>query len=290
MHSIRAIDEKTELRNRIYNYVVADYRKYKRGSTFSRRFNCKIPNSPPIHLRHTSIKAAKRYKTAKQWANAHKRRHYFGLTQTCRLLRHEFRPLYLQELSLEVDSRLGQFLSIFGHNEESQVLGHRIIKTMGDPLPHHGVDVLPLLKDIFDLKKSRRLTHDHEPSRPFDMNDLFLSLAPTEDRLIYFKNDFEIVVTGITIFKDSERPHPGKVNELALRIDLECERFPQLTQEEKESRMKSLLGHANLDFLDGIYATIRCGNRSYRWYVPRYKCNASYDWFKASRLVSEETY
>ncbi|KAI4655075.1 uncharacterized protein J4E79_008140 [Alternaria viburni] len=276
-----------ELRNRIYKYIIADTKEYKRGKTRDKSYNT-TSNARPIGLKYTSIMAAKRYKTAKQWLNAHKRRHYFGLTQTCRLFRHEFRPLYLEELSFGIKSGLGHFLVIFGHNDEIQAMGHHIINIMSDSLPHDGIDLLAVLKKMSDLKMPSLLFRYRKYSslEPWNINDLFLTLASRMDSLIKpIVEGFDL--TSITIFKDPKRHGSKQRSQPAVRMNLDNKCFSTWSQERKESHMKSLISYVGLEKIDGNHTTICCDGRSYLWYVP----GMIYDDWNASemRLLSEET-
>ena len=268
------------MRNRIYEYTIANTKEYKRGETRDKH-NRPTSNADPIHLKHTSIKAAKRYKTAKHWVNAHKRRHYFGLTQACRLLRHEFRSLYLAELSFDINSHLGQFTVMFGHNDEIRAMGHHIVSITRDFLPHDGIDILAVLKKMSDLKMPRLLFHygRYTSREPWNINDLFLTLVSSARFLVRPPGEgFDI--TSITILKDPNRRGSGQRNQPALRINMDIEGFSSCSQEIKESDMKSVMMHAGLDDIHGIHTTICCDGRSYLWYVRN---------ISEMRLLSEET-
>jgi len=202
-------------------------------------------------------------------------------------LRQEFRTLYLEELSLGVASRLGQFLVVFGCNEEIQAMGHQIVKIMQDPLTQGGVDMFPVLKEMSDLGRPRIFTRTNRTSRAllWDIEDLILTLAASVYTLTTSMMSVSSNITAITIFKDSDQHHSEQADKPELRIDLDNEGASHLSQEEKKIEMKTVVEHSRLFRLEGIIITFHWGDRSYRWYV------AGLEWDNTTpkmRLLSEE--
>jgi hypothetical protein len=147
INSVRSLTERhlVELRNRIYDLVIAEKTETSGGSS-------------KIELIYKPIKTGEknggRLDTDRAWAAAHHGRQYMGLIQVCRKLRREFRPLYLKGLpvsALLAPQHLGDYLATFGLNDAALATGHLINTDFTDPLPKTGLDVLPLFKALQEV-------------------------------------------------------------------------------------------------------------------------------------------
>jgi hypothetical protein len=79
-------------------------------------------------------------------------RPYMGLTQACRLLRQEFRPLYPRIFPVHHGIRYyGEYLLAFGLNETVQAMGKLITTASLDTLPqHYGYDIFAFFNVVHD--------------------------------------------------------------------------------------------------------------------------------------------
>ncbi|KAI4700305.1 hypothetical protein J4E81_004343 [Alternaria sp. BMP 2799] len=251
--------------NRIYEYIMEDVKEYKKGKTSqpSKRRGGEYQNfrnDKPIHIKYTSIKSRKRYKTDKQWATAHDRRPYFGLTQACRTLREEFRPLYMSELGFCIDLHVDKYLATFGANEEEQRIGQSVANIMQAPLSDDGADLLPFLERLGELEQPR-LDNSHVMyggQRHWDRDSLLAILCCEWQKDTGGLAKSRTGISNITIVKSLEAERFNPPNELPmLVIDLDADFFLSQTQQIMEAHMEKLLYYFELEELDTMLTQFR---------------------------------
>ncbi|KAI4714682.1 hypothetical protein J4E89_000363 [Alternaria sp. Ai002NY15] len=265
-----------ELRNRIYEYIMEDVKEHKKGTTSKapkRRGGLyrTFDNDEPIYLRYTSIKPRKRYKTAKQWAVAHDRRPYFGLTQTCRTLREEFRPLYVSEIGFSIDlGQIGQYLAAFGSNEEEKIIGQSAANISQSPLSEDGADLLPVLERFRELKQPR-LIDDHPViyggERYWDCDSLFALICFWwHGHTLGISAEAKSGITKITFVKrpDAERDDPPNDRPM-LVIDLDANVFVSQTHQTMDAHMRRLISGFGLRQLNNTITQFRCGHKRFTY-------------------------
>ena len=242
-----------------------DVKEYKKGKTSQpskRRGGAyqNFRNDEPIHIKYTSIKSRKRCKSVKQWAAAHERRPYFGLTQACRMLREEFRPLYMSELGFCIDLHVGQYLLALGSNEEELSIGQAVTNIMQTPLSDDGADLLPFLGGLGELKQPR-LDNSHVMygGRRYWDRDTLLAILCCE-----FQKDTgdlaraETGISNITIVKSLEAERYNQPNEVPMLVmDLAADFFVSQTQQIMEAHMEKLLYRFELEELDTMITQFR---------------------------------
>ncbi|KAI4696529.1 uncharacterized protein J4E88_000706 [Alternaria novae-zelandiae] len=254
-----------ELRNRIYEYIMEDVKENKKGTTTKEpksrgELYITFDNDAPIHLKYTSIKSRKRCKSVKQWAAAHERRPYFGLTQACRMLREEFRPLYMSELGFCIDLYVGQYLLALGSNEEEQSIGQAVTNIMQTPLSDDGADLLPFLERLGELKQPRldkfRLMYGGQ--RYWDRDTLLAVLCCEFQKDAGGLTKAKTGISNITIVKSREAERYSRPNEdLMLVMDLDANFFVSPTQQIIEAHMRKLLYRFELGELDTLVTQFR---------------------------------
>ncbi|KAI4651844.1 hypothetical protein J4E93_002040 [Alternaria ventricosa] len=260
-----------ELRNRIYEFIMEDVKEYKKGKTSKapkregagyRNFR----NDEPIHIKYTSVKSRKRYKTDKQWATAHDRRPYFGLTQACRMLREEFRPLYMSELGFCIDLHVDKYLATFGANEEEQMIGQSVANIVQAPLSDVGTDLLPFLERLRELKQPRvddyRVTYDGQ--QHWNRDNLLAILCYEWQQDTGDLTRAKTGITKITFVKSLEAERHKQSNEIPiLVVDLDADFFVSQTQRIMKAHMEKLLYCFELEEVDNMVTQFRCGGESF---------------------------
>lgn len=258
-----------------------DVKEYKKGKTSKapkregagyRNFR----NDEPIHIKYTSIKSRKRYKSVKQWTAAHERRPHFGLTQACRMLREEFRPIYMSELGFCIDLHAGQYLAAFGSNEEEQSIGQSVANIMQVPLSDDGADLLPFLERLRELKQPRldnsRVTYGGQ--RHWN-RDILLAILCCE-----FQKDtggLAKAKTGIikvTVVNSMGAEHYLRSHDIPMLVlDLDAKFFPSQNLHVMEAHMSMLLYRFELQELNGMLTRFRCGGESFTF------CSHAAGWY-----------
>ncbi|KAI4932544.1 hypothetical protein J4E85_002942 [Alternaria conjuncta] len=261
-----------ELRNRIYEFIMEDVKEYKKGKTSKapkRRGggpSTKFDNDAPIRLKYTSVKSHKRFKTAKQWAAAHERRPYFGLTQACRMLREEFRPLYMSELGFCIDLHVGEYLLALGSNEEEQNIGQSIADIMRAPLSDDGADLLPFLKTLHGLKQPR-LDKSCVFSRGrqcWDRDCVFAILCHSWQRDTDGLAEAKTGITKITFVKRPDCYNLSNGRPM-LVLDLDSKFFMSRTRKVMDVHMRTLISRFDLGDLHTMITRFRCGGESFTY-------------------------
>jgi len=248
-----------------------DVKEHKKGTTTKapkirgglyRTFD----NDTPIHLKYTSIKSRKRYKSVKQWTAAHERRPYFGLNQACRLLREEFRPIYMSELGFCIDLHAGQYLVAFGSNEEEQTIGQSVANIMQAPLSDDGGDLLPFLERLRELEQPRmdkpRMTINGQ--RHWNRDTLLAILCCVWEKDTGDLTRAKTGITKITFVKSLEAERHNLSNEVPmLAMYLDADFFVSQTQQIMEAHMEKLLNGFELEKVHMMVTQFRCGGENF---------------------------
>jgi len=223
-------------------------------------------NDEPIHIKYTSIKSRKRFKTVNQWDAAHERRPYFGLTQACRMLRDEFRPIYFRELGFAIDLHLGQYLATFGSNEDEQSSGQSVANIMQAPLADDGADLLPFLEKLRKLKQPRleKPNMTINGQRHWNRDSLLAILCCEWGKDTGDLARAKTGITKITFVKSLEAERHNRSNEFPmLAMYLDADFFVSQTQQIMEAHMKNLLYWFELEEVDKMVTQFRCGGESF---------------------------
>ncbi|KAI4936890.1 uncharacterized protein J4E92_001615 [Alternaria infectoria] len=249
------LDVPGEIRNKIYDYVIADAKQHRRGQE--------------LKLKYRPIKSRKRFKTNDQWRNAHRLRPYWGLTQVCHELRFELRPMHTRAIKVDIPAELlPHYLAHLSGTDEVKALGNRMVAIINQPWPAAGLDVLPVLKDL-------SMHHDADAIP-------YLRVPPNSHGTISFRDTNKVVPIMTRRWLGSDHEHiqhdmvsaalttdrdvsslfpPGH----SIIITLKDDTFNGLNDDGRQDYMINMIRACGLDRMHDFYIDFRCKGNLYMW-------------------------
>jgi hypothetical protein len=226
------------MRNRIYEYIVADRK--------TRRFM----------LHHYPY-------PARPFKDCQSSRPYLGLTQVNQLLRTEFQPLYICKPTLYLP-HVAKYLETFPLQDQalsrqlSQIL--RALARKTDNLRPPGIDILPLLKVDWQSLPFRITNADSKlfvcrDSRALDLTYVLITAMVV--RVPQCLWDGTITAIGVGL-RHHKQPF-GMVVTLSLRT--------AFTEDALSAAMLPFLQNMSFNVYHGVYYTVECRNAGlkYSW-------------------------
>jgi len=287
-----------EIRNRIYEFALADTMQQLDGGRIRLRYE--LLKLIHIDMQHTIMDRCPTTEELKSWQvkldeyriAEHGKRKYWGLVQTCQLLRQEFRPLQHRTLPFTISAQyLDRYLCDFGTTEDALALGKSLKAIVKRPLISDvGLDILPLLRKLSKQRGSLPwLTEPYlgNESR-WNTSDLLTALVKSWAKPPKGLEAVERDIASVTLTMGNVHDTPGARNRPSLIIGLRCACFIDLTPDEKAATMLGFIKATGLEKFRHFITEFRCCGRRYTWQTPGGQSGATESSMQISEVQDED--
>ncbi|KAI4696530.1 uncharacterized protein J4E88_000707 [Alternaria novae-zelandiae] len=283
-----------EIRNRIYEFALADTMQQLDGGRIYLRYN-KLNKAARLQWRlHLFMDELKSWQSQfdTYWKAAHGQRKYWGLAQACQILRQEFRLLQQRTLPLTISAQhLGQYLYAFGTTENALALGKSLTDIVNQPiLPDVRLDILPVLRKLSKQRKSLPWLTEHlrRGESRWKTSDLLAALfyhwAQPPKGLEVVERD----IASVTLTMGKVHGTHGAHEQPSMIIGLRCACFTDLTSDEKGATMLDFIKATGLEKLRYFITEFRCCERRYTWQMPGRQSGATESPMQISEVQDED--